>query len=171
MTARESLRTSALTVGGAIAAAVLFYHAHHLGQQATVANAEAVRTEQQAAQLQSFIRRGVPSEPAATQVTEATVCALSSLRDAAALTHISIGQVSVSGAVENGGSNLQNIAAAARPAQAVGLRRIEVTLAGGWQTLADMEHLLDAIADQPVRIKGLNLGKDYFRITLDVYGR
>lgn len=171
MSVRESLRTTTLGIGGAVVAAGLFIHAHHLRQQAAEGRSEAAQATRQSEQMAATLRRGIATEPPAKDVTEATAYAVSSLRAASAVSDVSIGQVSVIGATQNGASNLQNIAAAARSARAVGLRRIEVTVAGGWKTLGDLQHLMDAVASQPVRLKGLNIGKDYFRFTLDVYGR
>lgn len=160
-----------LVVVGLTIGVVGAWHGHRLRVQATHKRSRAHTDTRQALALARNIHNNVASEARAGDVVEAASTVLSHLREDAAAHGMTVAQVEITGTQQALGSSLQALKAAAQAAPAVGLRRVQVHITGAWYTLADLRAFLANAGRGPVRIAGLDIGKDSYRLRLRIYGR
>lgn len=168
----ETLRVAIVVILGLAVFLFSIVHAHHLHTQALQEQAEIQQLKSHYAGLIRQIIPGIKKEPEPGDVARNAAIVLSKFRKEAGLYSVTIGQVTLAGSGGGtGSSNLSSLAASAKASKTPGLREVQVITSGSWETLADMRTVLRTLGSGLVKITGLDLGKNFYRLQFSIYGR
>lgn len=150
----------------------LLVHAAHLASRTTAIQFRARVEQKVARKLISSIRdQRLAPESKVAPVAVTAAATLADLEKASAYHGVVVQQIELRGARGTSSAGLQNLASAARPSGHDGLRRVRVILTGSWSTLPGLEGFIDTLHRQPARIRGIDIGPRYLRMSLTIYGR
>lgn len=168
----QSWGTPPLVIAAGVALGLLgLVSAHGLHSSATAYHAQAQHVEHKALGLKKQIQGGAIAQQQAQPLGIVIPMTLADFRRFATLHGIQVGRVSVAGTPGLDATGQRSFQSTAEPSRAEGLKKTAVIISGNWETLGALQAALRHLQTGPVRITGLNLGQNAFRLQLAIFGR